>query len=450
MWLDRRWQVKHQIASMWKELNPEDDDGEPQLPKGDDQTKATGASQAAAPTKVTTEASKETVAKEPTWPADDVLDVCRLVRQLRELPGCREVPKPDTALRCLVARMNEMREPLRQFCEHEQLQEKTLSRAQISEVGSRQMTEWNEIQHQLALARQASQLGGGQRMSRLEVWRSQQQHLMDKSVHDSTAAACGPVTHFGSHSGPQVLLFLREDGTVGLGYCLSVYRGALISGTATRTLRVSRPSASPLPAGLIKSLRVLELVQSLEHTWIGTLLNPTHMIDPTSACGQIRASDVQQNANRLTVTFSSAALQQMQKYLDDEPWKEKVLPPPKASQVAAVEGLVAKNFTPVAGAKWIPIYLERLPKLYSELSMPILDKDGNFETTSHKMRWSEIVARTHGFFDVQLAGQSSHVYSNNVLGQLALLHPSKDGALKRLKHFAAQVDLHSAPWLPMF
>ena len=134
--------------------------------------------------------------------------------------------------------MNEMREPLRQFCEHEQLQEKTLSRAQISEVGSRQMTEWNEIQHQLALARQASQLGGGQRMSRLEVWRSQQQHLMDKSVHDSTAA---PVTHFGSHSGPQVLLFLREDGTVGLGYCLSVYRGALISGTATRTLRVSRP-----------------------------------------------------------------------------------------------------------------------------------------------------------------------------------------------------------------
>ncbi|CAE7895994.1 HTR3A, partial [Symbiodinium sp. KB8] len=212
------------------------------------------AGKAEAQTKAATEASAENAAEEPTWPADNLLDVCRLVQQLRELPNCQDVPISETNLQCLLARMNEMR---------------------------------------------FSQLGGGQRMSRLEGWRSQQQQLLDKPVH-STAAACGPVTHFGSHSSLQILLFVREDGTLALGYCLSVYRGAPISGTATRTFKASRPSARPIPAGLM-----LEFVQSLQRTWIGTLLNPVHMIDPTSACGQTKASNVQQNADRLTVTFST-------------------------------------------------------------------------------------------------------------------------------------------------
>ena len=227
---------------------------------------------------------------------------------------------------------------------------------------------------------QFSQLGGGQRMSRLEGWRSQQQQLLDKPVH-STAAACGPVTHFGSHSSPQILLFVREDGTLALGYCLSVYRGAPISGTAARTLKVSRPSARPIPAGLM-----LEFVQSLQRTCIGTLLNPVHMIDPTSACGQTKASNVQQNADRLTVTFSTPSTCRCTSMLGLG--RRKLSRRPRHRRWLR-GGLDREESTPVARARWIPIYM-------------------------------------------------------------ASLHPSKDGALERLKHFAPQVNLHRAPWLPVF
>ena len=48
------------------------------------------------------------------WPNDSALDVCSFVRAtLRELPACKQEPTQETALACLLERMEEMRAPLR-------------------------------------------------------------------------------------------------------------------------------------------------------------------------------------------------------------------------------------------------------------------------------------------------------------------------------------------------
>ena len=150
---------------------------------------------------------------------------------------------------------------------------------------------------------------------------------------------------------------------------------------------------------------------------------------------------------------SNEALAALGKFIKDELWKQAVEPAadsgPGSAVVKGMEGLVAKHLTPASGAKHIPMFMERLPQLYSHQSVPILDAEGRFDTGSKKIGWTEVASRTQRYFDVQCAGQSSSVYSKTVLHQLSQLHPQKDGALKRLKHFVGRVNLVSGPWLPL-
>ena len=155
----------------------------------------------------------------------------------------------------------------------------------------------------------------------------------------------------------------------------------------------------------------------------------------------------------LAIFGTNEAVAALDKFIRDEPWKKAVEPAADSSHgstvVGGLEGLVAKHLTPVSGAKHIPMYMERLPRMYSLQSTPILDSEGRFDTGSKKIGWPEVASRTQGYFDVLLSGQSSSSYSKAVLHQLSQLHPQKNGALKRLKHFVGQVDLVSAPWLPL-
>ena len=188
--------VKKEIGQLLSCLNPDTDaDAEKQQPDGTvaaimDQEK---------PGRAADEDGEPLM-----WPNDAELDVCRFVKEkLRELPACKKESTPETALACLLQRIEAMRALLRDWCVNEQLQERCLSRAQIlGECSS--ANEWNEIQHQLALARQASHLGNGQRRSRMEVWTSRQQQMHGGKASDSAIAVpdAGPIcklSNFGAH-----------------------------------------------------------------------------------------------------------------------------------------------------------------------------------------------------------------------------------------------------------
>ena len=146
------------------------------------------------------------------------------------------------------------------------------------------------------------------------------------------------------------------------------------------------------------------------------------------------------------------AVAQRAKFVASKVWADKAVnleTKPSSLATVSLEGLTAKHLTPTSGAKHIPIFMLKLPQLYSRHSMPIVDGDGLFKMDTKTIKWSEVAARTHGLFDVLLGGQSPSVYSKQVLGQLHSLLPDKNLGLKRLKAFVHKVDQLSAPWLPL-
>ena len=86
---------------------------------------------------------------------------------------------------------------------------------------------------------------------------------------------------------------------------------------------------------------------------------------------------------------SNEALAALGKFIKDELWKQAAEPAadsgPGSAVVKGMEGLVAKHLTPASGAKHIPMFMERLPQLYSHQSVPILDAEGRFDTGSKKL-----------------------------------------------------------------
>ena len=187
-----------------------------------------------------------------------------------------------------------------------------------------ELSTWNAVEHELALARQASALDGGQRQSRIAAWTSRQNAMHGKaSASDPSELLVTRVTHFKSHSESQLLLFLRADETVSLCLPLTSFRGAVLAGKGNpRRLQVARPSAAPLPAGLVKAVRVVELVESSKTTWVATGLNPVSMLDTTSVLAEVRAKEITRNSSRTTVKLSKEALEAMADFIKKAPWKE--------------------------------------------------------------------------------------------------------------------------------
>ena len=100
------------------------------------------------------------------------------------------------------------------------------------------------------------------RMSRLQVWTSR----VHGPVGKDEGAPLQRVNTFGSHSSVQILLFVKDDSTIGYGCVQTVFRAAVLTGkTSTRRQRVARPSTGVLPPNMCQSVRVVELMQMLWH-----------------------------------------------------------------------------------------------------------------------------------------------------------------------------------------
>ncbi|CAE7839002.1 Dnah5 [Symbiodinium sp. CCMP2592] len=402
-----------------------------------------------------------------TWPADAKLNIANVMMRLRDLPPFQKPPTSETALTLVTARMEAMREPLQDFCQEVLLQGALLSKAQITRNCEHSPTQWNILQHELCLARQAAALSG-QRQSRSQTWTQTQEVIHCKSGDTTQSGTVHRVTAFGSFGLDQIVLFVKPDQSVGIALTLTTFRGAVLTGKhATRRLKVCRHAACPMPVGLCKAVRVLELVQACrspvaiatKHAWVGSLLNPISVIEPQCIVAQIKPMNVDHGSSRVTVRFSDDALAAKNTFVEKRAWEDtaamQTIAKEPPSTVSKLEGLTLKHFTHTSAAKHIPIFLQNLPALYQKAALPLLDASGCFclSTKSTKqnkqIKWSEVVARAPACYDVILAGQASAQYSRAILTDLRRLLPSKDSGLTQVSAFVQKVDELAIPWLPL-
>ncbi|CAE7191449.1 FCPE [Symbiodinium microadriaticum] len=191
---------------------------------------------------------------------------------------------------------------------------------------------WNVLQHELALGRQASQLESGQRMSRTQAGTATQ-----RSMHD---------------------------------------------GLCTDGLWRSRPSGSPLPVSMTRSVRVCLLIQAHEDKLYAGPPNPTMLLDPCNALAEWKPVEWRESSKTTVFRFS----------------REVLAAAPK------IEGLTMEQLTPQAGIKTIPLSMKRLPDMYEAKSIEILDWEGMFHSGKKRVKWAKICQRTQGVFDVHLSG----------------------------------------------
>ncbi|CAE7039867.1 abcB2 [Symbiodinium sp. CCMP2592] len=170
----------------------------------------------------------------------------------------------------------------------------------------------------------------------------------------------------------------------------------------------------------------------------------------SSAAFSARDPQSDKGPNRCILRYSDESMKSLKKFLAEESWKKgsdaktQIVALPSS----AVEGWNHRQFTPALAAKNVNLFLSRLPHMYSQVSSPLVDSDGQFAMSAkRKIKWSEVVCRAIMYFDTRLTGQSSQMYSSSVFSALAELHPSRSNGLLAVKKFVQNVDSIAPPWL---
>ncbi|CAE7658027.1 abcB2 [Symbiodinium sp. CCMP2456] len=350
--------------------------------------------------------------------------------QIRRLPSVQRELSEDNLIALLQQRMAEARPLLDEWCKRVRLQEKELSTAAVEQKDVRGDNEWNRVQHELCLARQASILTSGQRTSRLAAWADKQQNLQQQTPASGAEVVPGvaPVRFLGSTADHmQVVLFVRGDGQLCHGLVLTVWRGAVLKSPGRR-MQTQRPAATVLPVAHCGRLRVLELVPATPSSWVATNLCPCYILDRLDVVAVFLPDEISHSDNRSVL-----------KYFPEEA-ELPCLP---------VQGWNNRQFTPALVQKNATLYLRRLPSLYSSTSTPLLDDKECFRSGKKSLKWEEICSRAVMYFDTILVGKAGQVYSSHVFNMLAEMHPSRSGSLKSVAKFVRDVDSIAPAWLAL-
>ena len=212
-------------------------------------------------------------------------------------------------------------------------------------------------------------------MSRLQVWTSRQEKVHGP-VGKNEGAPLQRVNTFGSHSSVQILLFVKDDSTIGYGCVQAVFRGAVLTGkTSTRRQRVARPSSGVLPPNMCQSVRVVELMQMLRHKWYATSLSPSHCLLPEQVIAQIVPVEVRHDADKMVVVFSEETMKLTEAFLAKKPWlmqngEPAAVTGPTVSET--VEGLTTRSFLLQSCTKTLPLFMSKLPELWFKQSSPTI------------------------------------------------------------------------------
>ena len=168
---------------------------------------------------------------------------------------------------------------LKDFVVETRLREGHLSRAQVLGVtaGARWCNEWNKMEHELALARQAT-AADGSRTSRATAWmRVTGECSALATAHEVVnATSLQPVDSLKSG----IIVAYVHEGQFLLGQVLTIFRGSATSrkASASRRMRATKPSPALLPMELVAKVRVLRLTRHRGSKWVATAMSPTDAV----------------------------------------------------------------------------------------------------------------------------------------------------------------------------
>ncbi|CAE7194092.1 abcB2 [Symbiodinium sp. CCMP2592] len=358
------------------------------------------------------------------------LHVAAFMNKVRQLPSLQLNPEEEGVNVALQRRMEEVRPLIQAYAEGVQLAQGELSKAMIMQTSAPQENQWNIVQHELALGRQASLLAGGQRSSRLHAWTSQQMTLAAAATAQTSVVEA--VMFFAEG---QVLLYLNKGGNVQAALSQTVFRGAVLkSQKGPRRLHTSRPAVGALPLSCCGAIRVVDLLEATPTTYLATGLNPVRLIDPITVVGKLAPAEMIQHPSKTVIKFTSQGIAEIAKFVQAESWKKNA-----AADATAIPGLTERQFTPAQASRNIPAYLQRLPAMFQKVQIELL-QDGQLKLGSKTIDWASFCLRTQSYFDVILAGKAPLMYSRQVFCQMLDLHPSRSGALQRIRVFAGKVN----------
>ncbi|CAE7941367.1 unnamed protein product, partial [Symbiodinium sp. KB8] len=311
-----------------------------------------------------------------------------------------------------------------------------------------------KVQHQLALGRNASNLGAGSRTSRGAGWYAvQRQECPALEDPEDQPKVVGPLctpTTYGCYPKPGekagvVVQAAGRQHRHGLGFeCL--------------------PKCRAQAKGRAK-IRLMELAPRSKRTWTGTPMNNVHLVDPTGVVvAEIKYVQVLEENGCLHIRFSEdvlgllkfktlplqpytqpypgQALTPKAKRLEEKPWTKEG-PPPAEARAKVPEsfaGFTFKHFAGTSSSKNVIAFLGKLPGMFEERGVKLLDDNGLFQMGGKKVPWVELVARSPALFE-QTILSSGNAYGKAVCGKLLTLHPVTPNGKSNVQRWMQHVDV---------
>ena len=309
--------------------------------------------------------------------------------------------------------------PIRRFTRMIRLEENLLSLA-ILERSRIPLNEHNRRMHELGLARKAAALCQ-QRISRAEAWSKSQAAFVEKAklqnrkVNDDDPGLSSPDTYRNGKDlkDPQVLLLQggQETPAFRLGVALSIFRGSICrkqSSVNAVQVRISKPSADPLPSACTRIIHVAPLTfNSGSGTWVTSCTELPVVLDPVNAvCGELVTTTVHASDTRLHVVLSAAFELLLQQLRDGKLRLPKALSETTGDTVQSSEALhpeQTRTFTCTSFMRreieaTVPSFLCGLREEYDAKNLSFVDGEGKIKIGSKAHSWTDVMASAPGYF----------------------------------------------------
>ena len=304
-------------------------------------------------------------------------------------------------------------------------------------------SDYHKMVHELALARSAS-MSDGKRMSRACGWRAVceriqvlAQNTEGNQAYVHTATHVRPLLDVEQ---PQVILYRLPGRQLCLGVVSTIFRGALMTTSGksnNRRPRTTKPSTQPLTMASCSVVRVWRATEAgnTGRQFAVHACSTVDIIDPIgSILGQIRPASVLCTGTLdqaiLALRFHQDQVESINRvvaseeaYQEAEAVEPQSVPEPEPHPV-----LGRRSFGHnAAGTANLLKYMERLPKLYSDHGLQILDDKNNFIGVGGSVLapCKDLVQQTPDYFDVTCSSIKKDDYGKQVVRKMLDAHPTK-------------------------
>ena len=331
-----------------------------------------------------------------------------------------------------------------------------LKSSQVSQEQKPGISDWNLVQHELALARAAA--GHSQsRISRSDAWAKAQTKFCEEVQTKNTSASADdvglrPVCSYRPNRVPKEsqVVAVMVDGSVQIALILSVYRGSIVrkAGAAEfGKVKTSKPVASELPAAATRMVHLsLMSYDKMAEAWVTSCVASPLLVNPVNAIhGELSTKSIRASSTRLHVVLTAAAegaLHKIQQGKVGMPFLHDA-DIAKEAEEAGPENPEPVSATPVMfnDRSFMRRNVEdALPRFFKGLRNAYKDKgmdfvvDGHVTVGGQKILWEDILRRIPGYFLHSCGDLQGYKFSHTVHNQVMQLLP-KSILLDMLVHF---------------